>query len=180
MYLGMVPNPIVLNNFNSKLPEIKNKIIIFHGINSYNYIKKGNDIFEKALLIISQKYSEKIEIITTTSIPYKKYINLYNDAHIILDQVYAYDQGYNALEAMAKGKVVFTGAEKEWTEYYNLEPNKVCINAEPDAHKIADKIEWLILNPLEIKIISKNARLFIEKEHCHLKSSTNYLEKWNI
>jgi len=35
--------------------------------------------------------------------------------------VYAYDQGFNALEAMAKGKVVFTGAEKEWLELYNLE-----------------------------------------------------------
>jgi hypothetical protein len=30
------------------------------------------------------------------------YINSYNKAHILLDQVYAYDQGYNALEAMAK------------------------------------------------------------------------------
>ena len=38
-------------------------------------------------------------------------IKNYEQAHIILDQVYAFDQGYNALEAMAKGKVVFTGAE---------------------------------------------------------------------
>jgi hypothetical protein len=37
---------------------------------------------------------------------YTTYINSYNKAHILLDQTYAYDQGYNALEAMAKGKVV--------------------------------------------------------------------------
>ena len=29
-------------------------------------------------------------------------------------------EGFNALEAMAKGKVVFTGAEKEWLDYHNL------------------------------------------------------------
>jgi hypothetical protein len=35
-------------------------------------------------------------------IPYTTYINSYNKAHILLDQTYAYDQGYNALEAMAR------------------------------------------------------------------------------
>ena len=55
----------------------------------------------------------------------------YNSAHILLDMVYAYDQGYNALEAMAKGKVVFTGAEREWLEYYNIEEDQVVINAFP-------------------------------------------------
>ena len=53
----------------------------------------------------------------------------FDTAHILLDQVYAYDQGYNALEAMAKGKVVFTGAEKEWEEplcrAFGVEPKKL-------------------------------------------------------
>jgi hypothetical protein len=39
-------------------------------------------------------------------VPYATYIELYNKSHIVLDQVFSYDQGYNALEAMAKGKVV--------------------------------------------------------------------------
>jgi hypothetical protein len=57
------------------------------------------------------KIQFKVEIITK-SIPYKDYINLYK-SHIVLDQVFSYDQGYNALEAMAKA-VVFTGAETEF------------------------------------------------------------------
>ena len=57
----------------------------------------------------------------TKNIAYNKYINLYDKAHILLDQVYAFDQGYNALEAMAKGKVVFTGAESAFENYYNIE-----------------------------------------------------------
>jgi hypothetical protein len=65
----------------------------------------------KVLKIIEQKYSSKVEIITK-SIPYKDYINLYK-SHIVLDQVFSYDQGYNALEEWQR-QVVFTGAETEF------------------------------------------------------------------
>ncbi len=179
-YLGMVPNPIKLEEFTYQAPLIKNKIIIFHGINSHNYYKKGNDIFEKALDIITSKHQDKIEIITVKNLPYKEYINSYNRAHILLDQVYAYDQGFNALEAMAKGKVVFTGAEKEWSDWYGLNENTVAINALPNAKAIADKLEWLILNPNKIIEISKNARAFIENEHHYVLSAEKYLNKWTV
>ena len=128
--------------------------------------------------IIEKKHSDKVEIIRTENIPYNEYIKLYNKCHILLDQVYAYDQGYNALEAMAKGKVVFSGAEREWLEYYNLEEDTVAINALPDEYKIAEKLEWLILNPKTIENISKNARAFIEKEHNYISISSKYLNTW--
>jgi len=177
-YLGMVPNPINLKKFEYKEPNFDGKVVIFHGINTDNYYKKGNDIFEEALKIVSEKYHEKIEIRTVRSVPYSEYITLFDDAHILLDQVFAYDQGFNALEAMAKGKVVFTGAEKEWLEYYNLKEDTIAINALPNAHKIAEKLEWLILNPKKIVEISKNARKFVEDEHDYIASGKDYLEKW--
>src|SRR5690606_37813995 len=147
---------------------------------SLNYTKKGNAFFEEALKIIKQKYPDKIEIITTQDIPYNEYIKMYDSCHILLDQVYAYDQGYNALEAMAKGKVVFTGAEQEWLDHYHLKKDTVAINALPDAQKIAEKLEWLILNPIEIGKISKNARAFIEKEPDHVTIAQCYLKKWHV
>lgn len=177
-YLGLIPNPINTDILKFKKPTIDDKIVIFHGINSHNYYKKGNDIFEDALSIIKHRYSDRIKIIITKSLPYSEYIESYDEAHILLDQVYAYDQGYNALEAMAKGKVVFTGAEKEWLEYYNLEEDKIAINALPDAKAIAKKLEWLINNPEKIIEISINARKFIEKHHNYITSAEKYLSTW--
>ncbi len=177
-YLGMVPNPVNINNFKKSTLNSNNKIIIFHGINRLNYLKKGNNIFEDALDIVKKKYGNRIKILTVESLPYLEYITKFDEAHILLDQVYAYDQGFNALEAMAKGKVVFTGAEQEWLDYYNLEENTIAINALPDANKIAQKLEWLILNPEEITKISNNARNFIKKEHNHIKCAQMYLDKW--
>lgn len=177
-YLGIVPNPINVEKIKYIHPVIDGKIKIFHGINTANYYKKGNDIFEKAIEILSLKYADKIEIKTVRNLPYKEYIKIFDESHILLDMVYAYDQGFNALEAMAKGKVVFTGAEKEWLEFYHLQEDTVAINALPDAYKIAEKLEWLINNPSKIMEISKNARAFVEREHDYMTSAKKYLEKW--
>jgi hypothetical protein len=177
-YLGLVPNPINLHKFKKIDLDVTGKIVIFHGINRENYYKKGNDIFEAALAIIKQKYDSLIKIITVENLPYNEYITKFDSAHILLDQVYAYDQGFNALEAMAKGKVVFTGAEQEWLDYYNLEEDTVAINALPNANNIAEKLEWLLLHPDKILEISNNARKFIEKHHNYIESAKQYLEKW--
>ena len=177
-YLGMIPHLINTDRLKFKPLNIDKKIVIFHGINERNYYKKGNDFFEKALETIKKKFAKKVEVLVVKNLPYKDYIKAFERAHILLDQVYAYDQGFNALEAMALGKVVFSGAESEWLDYYDVTENTIAVNALPDVHDIIAKLEWLILNPEKLIEISKNARAFIEKEHHYIKCSQLYLEKW--
>ncbi|MEZ4818152.1 MAG: glycosyltransferase [Flavobacteriaceae bacterium] len=178
-YLGMIPNPININTLPVIELPVDQEIKIFLGINRSNYNTKGIKYFEEALQFIKLKYAKKVEIKIVESLPYKEYIKSYNESHIILDQVLGMDQGYNALEAMAKGKVVFTGAEKEWLSYYQLEENTIAINAVPDAEKIANELSILIENPSKIIEIGANARRFIEEYH-HLDRVTKmYLGMWN-
>lgn len=177
-YIGLIPNPVNTEKLKFQPLPVKEKIVIFHGINRANYFKKGNDYFEAALEKIQTKYPSKVEIINVENIPYSEYIEKYNSAHIVLDQVFAYDQGYNALEAMAKRKVVFTGAEKEFLDRYNLKEDEVCINALPDISSLVLKLSWLIANPENIEKIGKNARDFIEKEHNYLNIAACYLSAW--
>lgn len=174
-----IPNPINTDKITFQNIGITDKIVIFLGINRLSYSKKGIIYFEKALEIIKKKYSEKVEIIVTENVPYNEYILTYNRAHILLDQVFAYDQGYNALEAMAKGKVVFTGAETEFLNQYQLQADDVCINAEPNENEIAKKLSFLIEDPEKINKISKNARKFIEKEHAYKIIAEKYFTSWN-
>ncbi|PKP15227.1 MAG: glycosyl transferase family 1, partial [Bacteroidetes bacterium HGW-Bacteroidetes-23] len=176
-FLGLIPNPINCSKINYIPTEIKDKIIIFLGINRHNYVKKGIVYFEQALTQIQQKYSNRLEIIITENIPYQKYIELYNKAHILLDQVFAQDQGYNALEAMAKGKVVFTGADETFKNHYQL-INRVAIHANPDVNELVNELSYLIENPQEIIKIGKNARDFIEKEHDYVRIAEKYLKVW--
>jgi glycosyltransferase involved in cell wall biosynthesis len=177
-YLGMISNPIILENFQLTEASKDGLIHVFLGINRSNYYTKGIQYFEEALNIIENKYPNKIKICRVENLPYNEYINIYNKAHIVLDQVLSYDQGYNALEAMAKGKVVFTGAEKEFEQYYNLN-KKVAVNVIPDAIAIAKQLEDLITHPEKMVEISINARKFVEQEHDCKKIANQYIENWN-
>ena len=177
-YLGMIPNPIDIDTLNEDGKSFNQKIVILHAINSKNKLKKGNKFFKKSLSIIEGKYSNKVEITRTTDQAYSDHIKNVKNCDILLDQVYAYDQGYNALEAMAMGKVVLTGAEKEWREHYNIVEDYVVINAMPDVSYLVEKLSWLIENPEKIKMISKNAREFILKYHDYNVITKKYLKAW--
>ncbi|MEP2937008.1 MAG: glycosyltransferase [Gilvibacter sp.] len=177
-YLGMVPNPIVTQNFRFNTPEVIDKVVIFHGINRGAYYKKGSDLFQQALKLLNRSHGDKIDIITVESLPYQEYIMAYDRAHILLDQVYSYDQGFNALEAMAKGKVVFTGAETEFLDRYDLKDKTVAINTTPEVAKIVENLVWLVENPQEIARIGKGARAFVLAEHDAVTSAQKYLDLW--
>lgn len=177
-YSGFIPYPINHTKLMFQQLNIENKIVIFLGINEWSYNQKGIPYFEKALEIIKIKYGNRVEIISTKTVPYPIYIDLYNKAHILLDQTFSCDQGYNALEAMAKGKVVFTGAEKEFVQHYNVS-ERVAVNALPDMDYLVAELSFLIENPEEIRAIGKRARAFVEQEHDCIKIAKHYLETWN-
>ena len=176
-YLGMIPNPVVLNKLNIKKQPKKNTTILL-GINTTSYHKKGIGYFEMALEKIKKKYPEVI-IKKTENLPFSVYLKELNKTDILLDQVFGYDQGYNALEAMALGKVVFTGAEHEFLDYYGLDEDEVAINALPDVEYLVLKLSKLIEHPKEIKRIGKNAKAFVIEHHESTKVAKKYLSTWN-
>ncbi|MBC8756034.1 glycosyltransferase family 1 protein [Kordia sp. YSTF-M3] len=175
--LPLVPFPINVELLKFKPLVYKGKVNIFHGVNKVNYLKKGNDLIDEALKIIAEKYPNQVEVKTAYSLPYNEYIKTYEEAHIIMDQLYGYDQGYNALEAMAKGKVVFSGAETAFQEFYKLDKT-VVINATPNVDDLVEKLSNLIENPDELLQIGKNARAFIEDFHEYESVAKQYVERW--
>jgi len=177
-YRGLIPNPINVETIKGETLDLDNKIIIFQGINEGNYYTKGQDIFTEALQIVKDQIPEKVEIISTRNLPYIEYMKAYTACHILLDQVYSLDQGYNALEAMARGKVVFTGAGAHFKEHYKL-TETVAIDATPNARKIAQDLIELINHPEKLKAISQNAREFIENHHDYRNIAQNYIDSWH-
>ncbi len=95
-YLGLIANPINTDKIRVIENKISDKIHIFLGINTGNSFKKGISFFEKAIAIIKEKYPNTVEIKITKNIPYSEYQKHFEKAHILLDQVYCFDQGFNA------------------------------------------------------------------------------------
>lgn len=178
-YLGLIPNPINVERIKF-IPQNENKKpIIFHGVNTKNYFKKGSDYFDKALEIVTKERVNSCEIIRTQDLPYDEYMKKLTQSDIVLDQVLGYDQGYNALEAMAQGKVLLTCAEKEWRKHYDIPEHCVALNALPDAQKIASLIIELIDHPAQRVVLGEQARKFVEEHHDYKKISQKYLDLWS-
>jgi glycosyltransferase involved in cell wall biosynthesis len=173
----VIPNPILIPKTYNPIDCKDRKVIIFLGINSLNYLKKGYQYFENALDKLQKNHPGKIEIRRTKNLPFDEYVKHLDTCDILLDAIFYYDQGYNALEAMARGKVVFTGAETEFMEHYNLK-HRVCINSLPDVDQIYSELESLVLNPEKINEIGKKARKFIEQEHHHKTVAKKYIQVW--
>ncbi len=175
--LPLIPNPVNVDRFEFEPLVINGKINIFHGINELSYYKKGSHIIIDVLNQIEKKYSNRVNITTVRNMPYNQYVQLYNQAHIFIDQLYSFDQGFNALEAMARGKCVLTGAEKEFETFYNLN-REVAVNASPDKDKLYQTLEELILHPDRIVDVGKNARKFVEEKHHYKEVAKLYINAW--
>ncbi len=175
--LSMIPNPVNIDKIQYKSLKINDKINIFFGVNRFSFYKKGSDIVLSALDIVKEKYAGKVRVMLAENLSYEDYIKQYDAAHIFIDQLYSYDQGFNALEAMAKGKCVLTGAEKEFYEHYKLKYDPA-VNVLPEVDDVVKKLSGLIENPDRIIEISQNARRFIEEHHHYKKVAQQYVNTW--
>lgn len=139
-------------------------IKVFHGWQPGKDIRKGNDLLDRALKKIESDYPGKIDYKIVGGVTYAEYIKKFNDSHIFLDQCYSQDRGVNALLGMSKGKVVFSGFEKDVQNYFEISYIPI-INALPYEDKVYSEIKLLILNPLKIQEYSSKAINFIKDFH---------------
>jgi len=176
-YLGLIPHPVCIE---APMPnrEINGPVSIFLGINPGNYYQKGIPYFEKALEEIQRKYGNQVQITIAKQLSYKEYQKYKAKAHIVLDQLFSKDQGYNALESMAMGQVVFTGADADFLKYYNLKEDQVCIQARPDLDDLVEKLSQLIENKESIQTIGKQAAQFVTDVHACQTVAKQYLNLW--
>ncbi len=178
-YLGLIPHPVIIPNYPLIEGPETGKLCIFLGINRGNYHQKGIAFFEAALQQIEQQYSDQIDIIIAEQLPYQAYQLAQQRATIVLDQVFSKDQGYNALEAMAQGKVVFTGANDEFLAHYKLQAEEVCMEAKPDVVYLVEKLSYLIENRAVIAKIGQRAQQFVREVHDCNTVANQYVNLWN-
>lgn len=171
--------PIIIKTDNDMQTNIhlNDPVKIFHGWQIGKDLRKGNDIFDKAIKKLVEKYPDKIEYNIVSGVPYSEYIESFESADIFIDQCYSQDCGINALLGMREGKVVFSGFERQMLKYYNLDYSPG-INSVPNETKIYNDLEYLILNPSEIKKYFLRAKDFIQKFHSEEYVLDKYFKIW--
>lgn len=174
----MIPLPLNCNNLPYSENIVKGKIKIFHGVSGNREYFKGTYIILDALHKMKEKYPGEVEIMTVKNVSNREYVEALKTCNVMIDQANSYDLGMGALQGLALGKVVLTGAEPDALHAKGLESIPY-FNALPDADSLCNTIEFLIENKKNIPRIGYESRKFAEEMHGHVKIAQQYIDVWN-
>lgn len=178
--LTYIPFPIDPDKENIGKPYTpERKIKFFIGIQKERSIYKGTDIMLRALKRIASLYPDKCTTYIAENVPFEQYRKMIDDCDIVLDQLYGYSPGMNALLAMSKGKIVVGGAEEECYAINSENTLRPMVNVTPDEEDVFKKLEWLIENPAEVMRMQKESREYIYRHHHFRKVAEEYINFWN-
>lgn len=113
---------------------------------------KGKDELYSALYKLYYRHPSACEIKQTVFTPYDECEHFMDGCDVMLDQLYSYSPGLNALYAMSKGIVVVGGAEEE---HYNLlgeDRLRPIINVRPEGNDIYNNQR--VYQPIQIKFLN--------------------------
>jgi glycosyltransferase involved in cell wall biosynthesis len=177
--LTYIPMPINIGNIAVPQNGTDDKIRFFIGIQKSRSQYKGTDIMLRALMRIEQQYPDRCEILRAENVPFEEYSRMIDSCDILLDQLYGYSPGMNALLALAKGKIVVGGAEKECYNILGVKELRPMVNVTPDEEDVYNKLEQLVLAPREeIERMKRESLLFVRKHHDHRRVAEQYIKFW--
>lgn len=177
----VIPIPIPSSVIGKPIKLHENeRIIIFHGWQLGREADKGNDVFDRVIKQVVEKYGEKVDYQVVHNIPYREYLEKLRSCHLFIDQLYASDKGVNGLLGMAAGKVVFSGFKEDSLKSYSYyDGEQIGIPTYNDELYIYERFCELVDNPHLIEQISYNAIEFVKKNHITSVVMQMYINVWS-
>ncbi|MBQ0056732.1 MAG: glycosyltransferase family 1 protein [Bacteroidales bacterium] len=161
--LHYIPFPIVPEDEVGYTPG--GKLRLFIGISKGRSEYKGTDILLRAAQNLLEQYPERMELVTAEGVPYDQYRQMLDSSDVLLDQIYAYGPGMNALLAMSKGLIAVTGGEPEHYDLLDEHDCQPIINIEPTYESVYKRLEWLVCHPEEIAHLRQESRRYVMRNY---------------
>lgn len=154
----------------SALPDLETrvdgKVRLFVGMVKGREMEKGTDRLFGMASALEKEMPDRCEAVKVCNLTLRDYLAEMARSHIVLDQLYSYSPGMNALQAMALGRVAATGAQPEYYEYLGENPGFPLICAAPDAEEsLCADLRRLILDPDEIIARGDAGKAFVRRHH---------------
>ena len=171
-----IPIPINLDEVKYQPNVVRDKIVIFHGLN--RPLVKGTPIIQEAFEKLQKDYPNDVETVIDGKMPLKDYLELMKRTNVTIDQTYCVSSGVNGLLSMAMGKVTLGGGEPEALKEFGVS-NCPMIPIKPDSNDIYDRLVEIIKRKNEIPVIGEKSRKYIEEVHDYVKIAQKYVDIWS-
>lgn len=172
---SVIPQPIDLSRFEYRRNEIRDKIVIFHGITREKV--KGTPFIRVALQRIQETYGNKVEVILNGRMPQDEYLAVMNRANIVVDQCCCYGYGINANQAMAMGKIVLASNSDENNAALGVVDNPV-FRITPDSDQIYEQLKTVIDQSDIFPMLGEKSRKYVEDYHDCRTVAQRYIDAW--
>lgn len=177
-----IPMPIVLPESNDDGSNTTAELVgqrplrLFVGISKNRSEYKGTDIMLRAAKAVEEKYPHLLKTRVAEGLPFSEYEKMLNGSDAIMDQLYSYTPGMNALLAMSKGIIVIGGGEPENYEIIGENELRPIINVEPTYGSVYHELETLVLNPQRIPRLKRESIEYVRRHHDYRKVARQYAE----
>jgi glycosyltransferase involved in cell wall biosynthesis len=171
-----IPIPLKIDDFEYNTNNVKDKVIVFHGISRREV--KGTDFIIEQLNNLKDTFPDKVELLIVDKVPYSEYIKLVEKANIVVDQLYSVSTGVNGLISMSLGKVLLGGGDKEFLKEFCLEDSPL-ISIGKDKMSMYNTLKELVHNHDHIECLGLKSRMFVEDIHDANKIALKYINVWN-
>lgn len=178
--------PIDLTTHPYAPAAIDGPVRLMLGMKRERAIIKGTDRLHDVLRIAERRASGSVKATLVCDVSYKKYLEYLSEAHVVIDQLYALSPATNALDTMAMGRVVASGAS---SLYYSFIGEKD-FASHPDSGPIIgldprlsdDELAEMLLNAcadsLRLKQRSAAGRALVEKHNDVKVVADRFLEAY--
>lgn len=154
------------------------KVRIFLGRDRRRKLQKGSDILEIAAKNVLARHPDKAELVILENRPREEYMEVMRSCHLVLDQLYSYTPATMALESMASGLSVVSGAEPEYYDFIGEKENFPIINAPLSLEPLEKVIEEAVMKPEDFERRGRQSRAFVEKHNDMKVVARRNLEFW--
>lgn len=180
----MNPEKIKFSNLPIELDSLKFSPLVFDGpiriligMRGNMEIQKGTAKILEICKSLEKELEGKCEVRVIKNLPLVEYLEELRNSHIVIDQLYSYSPGFNALQTMALGRITASGGQPEYYDYIGESKHPIfCLDPLEDDKTIKNRLKELILDTKRMISMSKEGRRLVEINN-NIKNVTTLIEK---
>lgn len=159
--------------------EIEGPVKIFIGMSTGREIQKGTADLLTIARQLEREMPGKVAVESVRNLPLDEYLWRMRSCDIVLDQLYSYSPATNALQAMAFGRVVGSGAEPEYYQYLKMDgENGPIFQLSPLVGDLKGKLAELVMDTPRLERMSVEGRRLVEQHNDVKIVADRFLSAW--
>lgn len=171
--------PIDLDDLRSSpLPE-GDKVRILVGMRSASVSSKGTDRLLELAQELAREHESAIEVRNVCDLPWREYLEEIRHSHIVLDQLYSYSPGMNALNTLALGRVCGSGAQPEYYSTIGEPDLRPLLSLSPLEDNLKENLLRIATDRDKLSEMAASGRKLVEKHNDVRLIADRYESHWN-